>query len=69
MAKTILEQWREVAYSQTANKGDLQRLWSDYFAKEKDIYAQILKTPDEEVKGSVAELAEKFGVSVMIMYS
>lgn len=67
MAKTILEQWREVAYSQTANKGDLQRLWSDYFAKEKDIYAQILKTPDEEVKGSVAELAEKFGVSVMIM--
>ena len=67
MAKTILEQWREVAYSQTANKGDLQRLWSDYFAKEKDIYAQILKTPDEEVKESVAELAEKFGVSVMIM--
>ena len=60
MAKTILEQWRETAYSNTANKGDLQRLWADYFEKEKGIYEQILKTPDEEVKGSVKELAEKF---------
>ena len=67
MAKTILEQWRETAYSNTANKGDLQRLWADYFEKEKGIYAEILKTPDEEVKGSVKELAEKFGVSIPIM--
>lgn len=67
MAKTILEQWRETAYSNTANKGDLQRLWADYFEKEKGIYEQILKTPDEEVKGSVKELAEKFDVSLSIM--
>lgn len=67
MAKTLLEQWREVAYSTTANKGDLQRLWVDYFEKEKNIYAEILKTPAEPVKGTVKELAEKFGVSVMIM--
>jgi len=67
MAKTILEQWRETAYSQTANKGDLQRLWTDYFQKEKEIYAEILKTPDTEVKGSVKELAEKFSVPVQIM--
>ena len=60
MAKTLLEQWRETAYSQTANKGDLQRLWTAYFEKEQEIYAAILKTPDEEVKGTVKELAEKF---------
>ena len=56
-----------MAYSATANKGDLQRLWADYFQKEKDIYAQLLKNPDEVVKGTVKELAEKYGVDIMTM--
>ena len=38
----LLKTWRDMAYSATANKGDLQRLWADYFQKEKDIYAQLL---------------------------
>ncbi|MBD5466738.1 MAG: SEC-C domain-containing protein [Lachnospiraceae bacterium] len=63
----LLEKWRETAYSEKANKGDLQRLWNDYFAKEKDIYAQLLENPDEEVKGTVASLAEKYGVDLMTM--
>ena len=67
MAKTLLEQWRGTAYSETANKGDLQRLWADYFEKEKNIYASLLADPDTEVKGSVKELADKYGVSLMIM--
>lgn len=67
MAKTLLEQWRGTAYSETANKGDLQRLWADYFEKEKNIYISLLSEPDTEVKGSVKELAEKYGVSLMIM--
>ncbi|MBS7329569.1 MAG: SEC-C domain-containing protein, partial [Lachnospiraceae bacterium] len=66
-AKTLLEQWRGTAYSETANKGDLQRLWADYFEKEKNIYISLLSEPDTEVKGSVKELAEKYGVSLMIM--
>jgi len=67
MAKTILEQWRDTAYSQTANKGDLQRLWTGYFEKEKEIYAEILSTPDEVVKGSVKELAKKFDAPLQYM--
>ncbi len=67
MAKTLLESWREEAYSNTADKGALQSLWTDYFEKEKNIYAQLLKTPDKEVKGTVKELAEKFGVEIKIM--
>ena len=63
----LLEQWRSMAYSETANKGDLQRLWAAYFEKEKEIYAQLLKTPDEEVKGTVKELAEKYDVDIMTM--
>ena len=63
----LLEKWRETAYSEKANKGDLQRLWNDYFQKEKDIYAQLLTNPDEEVKGTVASLAEKYQVDIMTM--
>lgn len=63
----LLEKWRETAYSETANKGDLQRLWNAYFEKEKNIYAQLLENPDEEVRGTVASLAEKYGVDLMTM--
>ena len=42
-------------------------MWDDYFAKEKEIYAELLKDPDKEVKGSVKALAETFGISVMYM--
>ncbi|MCR5627673.1 MAG: SEC-C domain-containing protein [Lachnospiraceae bacterium] len=63
----ILEQWRDMAYSTTANKGDLQRLWQKYFLKEKEMYQELLKNPDEEVKGTVKELADKFGIDIMTM--
>ena len=63
----LLQEWRDKAYSETANKGDLQRLWTDYFQKERDIYAQLLKNPDEVVTGTVKELAEKYGVDLMTM--
>ena len=63
----LLKKWRDMAYSETANKGDLQRLWNQYFEDEKGIYAEILKNPDEVVTGTVKELAEKFGVTVMMM--
>ncbi len=63
----LLKTWRDMAYSETANKGDLQRLWSAYFQKEKEIYAELLKNPDEEIRGSVKELAEKYHVDIMTM--
>ncbi len=64
---SLINDWRDKAYSATANKGDLQRLWQDYFLKEKDIYAELLKNPDEEVRGTVSDLAEKYGVTLMYM--
>lgn len=67
MSKTLLEKWREKAYNNNVDKGAIQRLWNDYFEKEKGIYAEILKTPDTPVKGTVKELAEKFGVGIDIM--
>lgn len=63
----LLKKWRDMAYSETANKGDLQRFWADYFQKEKDIYVELLKNPDEVVIGTVKELAEKYGIDIMTM--
>ena len=65
--KTILEQWRAIAYDQQADRNKLQRFWANYFNIEKGIYEQILSTPDEPVSGTVKELAEKFNVEVLIM--
>lgn len=63
----LLKTWRDAAYSETANKGDLKRLWDKYFEDEKGIYKQLLTNPDEVVTGTVKKLAEKYGVTIMTM--
>ena len=63
----FIKKWRDAAYSETANKGDLQRLWNQYFEDEKGTYAKLLKNPDEVVTGTVKELSEKYDVTIMTM--
>lgn len=64
---SLLQEWRDVAYSQQTDKKQLQQFWSDYFLTEKGIYEQLLENPDEEVSGTVKELAEKYNIPVMKM--
>lgn len=63
----LLEQWRSVAYNEASGRDKLQQLWAAYFQEEKEIYAQLLRNPDEVVKGTVKELADKFHISLMTM--
>ncbi len=63
----LLDKWRNMAYSETANKGDLQRLWTKYFEDEKGIYEKLLADPKEVVTGTVKELAEKYDVELLTM--
>ena len=63
----LLKQWRDIAYSQQADKGKLQKFWANYFMIEKGIYEQLLSNPDEVVRGTVKELAEKYGQEVLVM--
>ena len=63
----LLKTWRDVAYSQQADKAKLQKFWADYFLIEKGIYEQLLENPDEVVEGTVKELAEKYKINVMTM--
>ena len=56
-----------MAYNQETDKNQLQKFWTDYFLIEKGIYEQLLTNPDEVVKGTVKELAEKYNIDVMTM--
>ena len=63
----LLQKWRDIAYSEKADKGELQKFWGRYFEIEKQIYAQLLKNHELVLKGTVKELAEKFGIDIMAM--
>ncbi len=63
----LLEQWQAIAYNQETDKAKLQKFWQNYFLLEKGVYEKLLENPDEEVKGTVKDLAEKYGLSVMEM--
>ena len=66
-SKSLLDQWRDIAYNKELTKNQLEEFWGGYFDIEKGIYEQLLETPDEEVKGTVEELAAKYGQDVMTM--
>lgn len=63
----LLQTWRETAYSQNMSKQENDKLWQAYFEIEKGIYEQILSNPNEVVRGSVKELADKYNTDVMTM--
>ena len=47
---SLLQNWRDIAYNQEADKKQLQQFWTNYFLIEKNIYEQLLSNPDEVVK-------------------
>ena len=56
---TLYQQWQNIAYDETADRSQLEKFWGTYFQIEKEIYEKLLSNPDEVVKGTVKELAEK----------
>ena len=63
----LLQEWREIAYSQQTDRAQLQKFWTDYFMIEKGIYEQILSEPTQVITGTVKELAEKYNTEILIM--
>ena len=61
---SLLTDWREFAYSHNDQTRDGKQFWVDYFRREKAVYEQILATPDEPVKGTVSELAERYEMPI-----
>lgn len=65
--KSLLEQWRSIAYNRELTKNQLEVFWGNYFNIEKGIYEQLLEEPETEVKGTVQELADKYGLELLTM--
>ena len=63
----LLKEWKKKAYSEKTDKQELQKFWDDYFLIEKGIYEQLLKNPEEEVRGTVKELAKKYETTIFNM--
>ena len=63
----LLQEWREIAYSQEADRAQLQKFWTNYFLIEKGIYEKLLADPTNVERGTVKELAEKYHMDLNYM--
>lgn len=63
----LLEEWKKIVYDEKKNKGELERLWNRFFKLEQGVYEKLLSNPDEEVTGTVKELAEMYSLTVLEM--
>ncbi|MGO5337698.1 SEC-C metal-binding domain-containing protein [Bilifractor sp. LCP19S3_H10] len=63
----LLQDWQAIAYNRETDKNELQKFWQDYFLVEKGIYEKLLTNPNEVVKGTVKELADRYKIDVMTM--
>lgn len=59
---SLFEEWKKQGYEEK-DQQKLKNFWSNWFPVERDIYADILKTPNEKVVGTVKELSERFKVT------
>ncbi len=64
---SLLEQWRKDAYNQNEEQEKIRQFWETYFEIEKGIYTKLLANHEEEVTGTVKELADKYEVQVFTM--
>jgi hypothetical protein len=63
----LFDQWSEIAYKENVDKAQQKKMWDEFFQIEKEIYAKLLSKPDEVMEGTVRELADQFGVSLLSM--
>ncbi|HBZ02475.1 MAG TPA: SEC-C domain-containing protein [Lachnospiraceae bacterium] len=63
----LLKEWRDHAYGLDDRTPEGKQFWLNYFQIEKGIYEQLLEKPDEVVKGTVKELAEKYDTDIETM--
>lgn len=64
---SLLQEWRESAYSLDINSKEGKLFWNNYFVIEKGIYEKLLSNPDMVEEGTVKQLAEKYGTTIQIM--
>ena len=59
---SLLTDWREFAYSHDDRTREGQEFWIGYFNQKKEVYEKIHATPEETVRRTVTELAQKYNM-------
>jgi len=59
---TIYENWIQNAYDQNGNT--IKKFWDVHMPQEQKVYEEMLATKNTEISGTMAELAEKYGMSL-----
>ena len=61
---SLLQDWRNAAYGEEVNEQEMKKFWDGYFIAEKGVYEQLLSEPEVLVEGTVAELSDKYQLSL-----
>jgi len=61
----LYDQWKRIAFDFQGQP--VTHAWDEYMAKEKAIYAKLLKNKTTHIEGTATELAESFGLSLAQM--
>ncbi len=64
---SLLEDWRNEAYSKDMKTKEGKQFWQNYFDIEKGIYEQLLDKPEVVIEGTVEGLAKQYDVELKIM--
>lgn len=64
----LMQDWENLVEIYSKDAASQQKFWTNYYLKEKEIYAQLLTPPVEAVTGTVKELADKYGMEPVWMF-
>ena len=59
---SLLKQWEEIAYQERTQE-EYDGFWKEYLEKEQHIYEKHLSSNDNNIKGTISLLSEKFKMS------
>ena len=63
---SLMTQWEDMVSVFNNDAQAQQKFWTDYYLQEKGIYEKLLDQPGEVYSGTVQELADKFGMDVVL---
>jgi len=63
----LQDAWKRIAYNPQGQP--VKHVWDEYLAKEKTIYANLLRDKTSHIEGTVTELAENFHLTNVQMFA
>ena len=63
----LKDAWRRIAYD--VHNQPVKYVWDEYLAKEKAIYANMLKTKNNRIEGTVKDIAQEFKLTTVQTYA